>query len=572
MKNIKTIIFIALALLGIVAAAFLVKKSTEVRKGAYAGQVGLMLTTGNATEANVLKLCKDNSGNYSGKFFVLLNPNNYSIPGAALKFAFDKTKITIDNVSFHSKYGASIWNSDKANSEGVLKITALSLEKVLPLTPFNLAEVTVHSLNTGESELSLIASNASDYQIVFESTNAGGDNTLGILQAALVKIRIRTDECAASTSTPTKPATVTATRTPTKIPTSTPTKPPATATNTKTPTPIINASPTPTGANDNTLEINNPEAVRVQIQTDECVAVTPTNTPIHITMAPTETPIQCLHGVCKDEMCIQVPGCVDSECFNDKDCVLPPEPTKTPTPTPAEQILKCNDLCSTVINNICPEVNGIKTYCTRTNDNNDYQCRNLQCAEEEDCICPPEPTETLTPGASQINFKISFGGVNHQIPTQHVKVRVIKDSFEREFEDVDVSFDENGIGSGTVSLTNIPASYGFFIFIKGPKHLARKFCEDGQTERCSSGAEGLIINQEQNNFDFSGLPILPGDYNQDAGEKIGKANSVDFAILVNELDSTGDNLKSDVNYNNKVEGGDVALFLHTLSEVYEEDN
>jgi len=169
MKRAKTIIFIILALLGLLAAALLVKKSTEVRKGAYAGKVNLFLITGNTEEPNTLKLCKGNDGNYHGKLIVNLDPAGFKIPGAALKFAFDNTKIKIDGATFHSAYGASIWNSDKANTDGVLKITALSLQKDLPTTVFNLAEIQITALNIVDvSEFKLIYGNANDYQIVFE--------------------------------------------------------------------------------------------------------------------------------------------------------------------------------------------------------------------------------------------------------------------------------------------------------------------------------------------------------------------------------------------------------------------
>jgi len=193
MKSIKAFVVAVLAILGLMPASP-VKKNVEVSKSVYAGKVNISLSAGNTEDSNVVKLCQDSNGEYKGKFIVKVNPANFKIPGIALKFGFDKTKVNVNSVSFHSQFGGSVWNEDKANNEGILKITGLSLQKQLPSSLFNLAEVQVSALEEGSSEVRLTG----DYQIVFEDGNDTNqsDNVLEIEQTDLVKMEIAAEgEC-----------------------------------------------------------------------------------------------------------------------------------------------------------------------------------------------------------------------------------------------------------------------------------------------------------------------------------------------------------------------------------------
>jgi hypothetical protein len=194
MKSIKTVIIAVLAMLGLLPAASSVKKNVETVKSVYAGKIGVSLDSTSVDDPGLLKLCKDDNGQYRGKFVVKVYPVNFRIPGIALEFNFDKTKVNVDSVFFHPQFGASIWNESDANSEGILKLTGLSLQKELLSAPFDLAEIQIFGLEEGLSKFQL----TDDYQIVFEDAGDSdqSDNVLEIDGIGSVKMEIMAEgEC-----------------------------------------------------------------------------------------------------------------------------------------------------------------------------------------------------------------------------------------------------------------------------------------------------------------------------------------------------------------------------------------
>lgn len=209
----------------------------------------------------------------------------------------------------------------------------------------------------------------------------------------------------------------------------------------------------------------------------------------------------------------------------------------------------------------------------------------------------PTPTPTLTPTLTPIptvtpsatptvtlvvipvlNFKVKFQGVNSKRADQKVKVKLVKGSFNKTFDDVLVSADNNGIYSGLVALQGISPGSGYTIYIKGPKHLARKFCVDSQASRCQ-GTGNLTISAgsalNANNFDFSKIVLESGDLpNPDNNLKQdGVVNSLDYSLWkarVGKEDETS--LKvADVNFDGVVNQIDWQLMKITLETKYEEE-
>lgn len=90
----------------------------------------------------------------------------------------------------------------------------------------------------------------------------------------------------------------------------------------------------------------------------------------------------CVNGVCASPQ-----GCPDecSESFGVGPGYCCP-PTPTPTPRPPRKA--CNESCGS--NSQCSK--GL--YCSSAAGN---KCRNRNCPQETDCICPATPTPTLTP-------------------------------------------------------------------------------------------------------------------------------------------------------------------------------
>lgn len=194
----------------------------------------------------------------------------------------------------------------------------------------------------------------------------------------------------------------------------------------------------------------------------------------------------------------------------------------------------------------------------------------------------PYPTEVLPPeeawpegGWPTLEFKIKFAGTTYRvgnqqvtvsnIPDQKVKVIVKKFGSKWEFSDVMVSFDEKAIGTGEVELVGVPVGTGYTVFIKGPAHLARKFCSNKQKDRCRVD-EGEIVLKQKISYDWTGLELEPGDINQD-----GVVDASDFSQLKQAIGLQGEGIKEDLNFNGVVNTQDIALFLETLSTKYEEE-
>jgi len=192
-------------------------------------------------------------------------------------------------------------------------------------------------------------------------------------------------------------------------------------------------------------------------------------------------------------------------------------------------------------------------------------------------VLTPNPTPTLTPNTPILNFKIKFDGVNDNIGTQKVVVKIKGNGFEKTFEQVEATPNEEGILTGNLTLNGVRLN-NYTISIKGPKHLGVKFCENRQRGRCSPD-KFLSLNAGENNFDFTTLPLLTGDIPDENDHQNGVVDINDFALLKQGLISTDPDLKArcnldfnkDSNDNDIVNGRDVALFLKTLSIRYDDE-
>ncbi len=186
----------------------------------------------------------------------------------------------------------------------------------------------------------------------------------------------------------------------------------------------------------------------------------------------------------------------------------------------------------------------------------------------------PIPTEPPT-GWPEMNFKIKFVGTEYRVDehelvvddigTRFVDLVVKGEGSTYKYEDVPVEFNEEAIGTGSLELVGVEPSDGYAILIKGPVHLARRYCEDDQTEHCWLGEEDITLAAGDNNFDWTGLRLEPGDIDQN-----GVVNSADFTTLKQAFMTQGD-IPEDINFNGIVNGQDVTFFLGTLSTKYEDE-
>jgi hypothetical protein len=175
----------------------------------------------------------------------------------------------------------------------------------------------------------------------------------------------------------------------------------------------------------------------------------------------------------------------------------------------------------------------------------------------------------------ELSFKIKLGGTTYRVDNQRKSVKNIspqtvtvlikRDEFERKYQTV-VDFDDRAIGTASLLLANVPAGEGYTILIKGPKHLASRYCFDEQVEHCGLHEGSISLVNGENNFDWTGLELEAGDLNGD-----GIVNSKDFSQLKKALGKEGKGIAEDLNYNGVVNAQDVVFFLSTLSNRYEDE-
>ncbi len=192
----------------------------------------------------------------------------------------------------------------------------------------------------------------------------------------------------------------------------------------------------------------------------------------------------------------------------------------------------------------------------------------------------PTPTETviLTPTPTiepaVINFKVKMVGTEYMVDDQKIVVDDIPDlpfditikndtNYYQE-EGVMVEFDEKAIGTGRIETTEIPEGF-YLISVKGPNHLARRYCYHDQDRYCQLGNNNILITRGDNDIDFTGWPVEPGDINQD-----GVVDVLDFSILKQSLGEKGYH-KADINFNGVVNTQDISIFLRTLDSRYEDE-
>jgi hypothetical protein len=208
------------------------------------------------------------------------------------------------------------------------------------------------------------------------------------------------------------------------------------------------------------------------------------------------------------------------------------------------------------------------------------QIRVVDC-DDEGGTPTEEPEASPTEGEQEsdwpeLTFKVKFGGTEYtvndeqiivsDIPDQKVDVVIKGKGQKKIYENVNVNFNEQAVGTGSVELEGVTPGSGYSILIKGPVHLARRYCQNNQQEHCWLGEGNLTISSGQNSFDWTGLELEPGDINRD-----GVVDVTDFTDLKAAIGKSGTDIPEDLNRNGTVTGQDIVFFLDTLSRRYEEE-
>ena len=177
----------------------------------------------------------------------------------------------------------------------------------------------------------------------------------------------------------------------------------------------------------------------------------------------------------------------------------------------------------------------------------------------------------------QLTFKVKFDGVDSKIPDQRVTLIVKKRGISKKQTEVVVASDNKGLLTGKVALVGVKPGPGYYFIIKGPKHIAERFCLEDQDVYCP--AEQTLTLGMNNNFDFSGWALRPGDITGEGGLQDGKVDTLDWTFLVKALISDDENIRERANLNFNVladgsqviAGDDLRLFVNTLGTKYDDD-
>lgn len=135
------------------------------------------------------------------------------------------------------------------------------------------------------------------------------------------------------------------------------------------------------------------------------------------------------------------------------------------------------------------------------------------------------PTPTLGYSDMKLNLKLKFQGIitkpQDQYNLMKVKVTLQKKSGGGTGKTVDFIADPSGIWSGSVIFPQMTDGSDYQLFIKGPKHLQRKICNNSPAEstpgsyKCDTSSGGISLKLGENNLDLTGIYLFAGDLNQD---------------------------------------------------------
>jgi len=188
------------------------------------------------------------------------------------------------------------------------------------------------------------------------------------------------------------------------------------------------------------------------------------------------------------------------------------------------------------------------------------------------------PTPTVEASTPILNFKVSFAGVldsSKVKETPEVTVKIKKGlEIVAEFTGVQLEPDTGAAFKGSVVLSGVAPGGDYTIYIKGPRHLVRKFCQDKQTERCF-GRGRIVLTSGKNEFDFSRLSLEPGDLPNPSEnmQQDSVVNGVDLSLLKARLgkDYPEELAVADLDFNGVINTRDIVLLLRTLSSKYGEE-
>ena len=191
-------------------------------------------------------------------------------------------------------------------------------------------------------------------------------------------------------------------------------------------------------------------------------------------------------------------------------------------------------------------------------------------------------TETTSSGI-KLNLSLKFQGIQREpmadLNSMQVAVRLVKEGEESgtiipsQTGIFTVDDNEVGVWHGTVTFLDV-TSGNFKVYIKGPRHIQKKICEDNPKDMGAVGSYYCKIGEsvplvslpEENDLDFSEIYLLSGDL----PEQNGIVDSYDISYLRNNLGKTGDRI-CDINLDGVCDSQDYSLLIQALGVKYDEE-
>ncbi|MCL4374467.1 hypothetical protein M1523_01260 [Patescibacteria group bacterium] len=181
-------------------------------------------------------------------------------------------------------------------------------------------------------------------------------------------------------------------------------------------------------------------------------------------------------------------------------------------------------------------------------------------------------------GNVTLNLKLTFQGiVTTPIDTtaQSVKVAVVKEG-EAIGDYLTGGFTANaqGVWSGSVTTDLSDFNSKYYVYVKGPKQLQKKFC-DATPQLNSQGyyscsKANIILQAGSNNLDFSRVVLLDGDLPQQGSAQNGVIDAYDISYIRQHIENHQYEANCDINLDKQCNAQDWALILASMSVKYDD--
>jgi hypothetical protein len=198
---------------------------------------------------------------------------------------------------------------------------------------------------------------------------------------------------------------------------------------------------------------------------------------------------------------------------------------------------------------------------------------------------PPavDPTDNTT-----VTLRLKFQGITTNLPAGGtaipVKITVAHEQSAPVQKTVLFTIGTGAVWSGTLSLATGGTNMNQFkVYVKGPKHVQKKYCVNQPTESTPGGygsggsigtgtcnAGTITLTRGANTLDFTGVTQMAGDLPLQTQN--GVINSEDLTYIRSNIGSTDQNVRNaaDINLDSIVNGQDFSLAIFSLSNRFDE--